>query len=410
MNEMNYLELKQNLNIFQNSEEHDKLIRETDIFKLFLDCLENSDETNAKFLSDNYFVLEDEYNKNIPTNKVVIDKKKYDILFPKKEINDPSPTPFDLCPNLAFKIFNLNLTLGKLRSNFLDEDYLTALEFLYSIEFIKDGFLFKEINDDHVRNKTILDKDARFSFMFNDFLSTLILKNGLTDETRFYFDNEYIILSERFNPNQYFKHINDAEIIESHLKLGIFKDKIDDFLMKTITENREDLTQLFIKYGAKLENISEKTFNDNLRVTVFNNNPANFRNLLKYGADVNGFTSGNSDSIFHMNTKIGGECIKPEDYNEIANIIMKNTKEENMTYNFIRLLSCLNHDDIIKLYDEYFRLNKGEMNISKFILTKDKLSLLNDLDDNFIDFVNNNLELIKKNCDKDALRYIETLI
>lgn len=204
-------------------------------------------------------------------------------------------------------------------------------------------------------------------------------------------------------------NVEDDKIKELY-EIGLFKNDIDIMTYHSIFKENNILSQFFIEKGADMDKVREYLYPHLLNYCEYKNFNK-IEHLLKFNFDVNkGFkTFGISyesciDKFmreFHFNDENG---------KEIANLLFQHTKKDKLTENFIRLFPYFDLEDIKRIYDGGFHLDVSILKYRCRFLTKNKLSLLNDLDDNFIDFLKINLKNIKEGCREDAELYIESLI
>lgn len=408
---MNYQKLKERLDVFEDNEEHDTLIRKSDISQLLRDAIKNSDDDNAMFLLRKYFIKEDEYNKNIETDRIFINNH-FELRLFGSYINDERETESDILCDKVHDLFQISDSVIDCLTNLFEDKFVETLGFLYKEKFIENGFFTYDPNDDE-RNHILLKIDSRFYsfFGFNNKLFKILIEDNLNEDNMFYL--EHMSDNSLIRPSKYFDNFKDIEVIKEHIKLGVLRNDFNRYTIFCITENLpNDIIELFIKHSGGRENLKsliedeEYSFCDKFIVN-FHGKYDKFENMLRYGAYINYIYFPEKRDIIHIlfSTK------NHTQHRKTLILMLEYSTQENIVNNFMRLLKFLNVEDILRFYNEGVRIGDYKLDEDyQYRFTKDKLLLLNDLDDNFIDFIINNLELMKKNCDGEALRYIETLI
>lgn len=390
-----YSKLKQKFNVFKINEEIISLFKSKDIFQIILDAVNNKDEINALFLINEGYKYE--YTSD----------KKYEITDHMKLLIMKAAS-LNLLKDVYWKFFPKLTAKSKLKlyesvKDCNDEDVFIFLykEKLFTTKELNDtlyNFKFKRLHE-HMKVS-----DLNYEINLSGVLATKIISEEYDDVLFF------VQLGNKlgFGYSEFFRH-QKYHPIEDLYERGMFVNDLDKMLFQSILHEKDDLINFFIEKGAKLENIKDdidKKFESSCRTGKV----SEVTNLLKYNPDINNKIKLKNDCIDGMNSsKLHKD---KQNYAKIAVLLLENSNEEYLTYNFIRLLHYLKLENISDMYNEGFRLDLKHMGYitDRFVLEKDKLSLLNELDENFIDFVNMNLYFIEENCDEEALEYLETIL
>lgn len=399
-----YNELKQKFNIFEINEEIINLFKTKDIFQVILDAINNKDEINALFLINNedriLSIIDNStgFDLVFESERLITEDMKFEI--GKIAALNQLKSVYRACFN------GLDFTFKeKLYENIKDCNDEDVFIFLYKeglftdkLENVPYSFKSKKLHRLMKNEKTNYDVNVRREINKN-------IKGGN-------YDNVLFFVKIKHKLNLYcedFFRLNRTGEIKDLYSRRMFVNDLDKMLYYSIVYNHEDLINFFIEKGANLENI-KGDIDAGLLDACPRDNLSKVENLLKYKANVNKIDRNGKDCIDLMNTS--SSYVVKRYLNEISVLLLKNSDEQYLILNFIRLLHYLKLQDINEMYNEGFRLNPLNKISSneRFFLDVQKLSLLNNLDDNFIDFVNNNLDFIEGNCDKDALKFLKNLL
>lgn len=300
---------------------------------------------------------------------------------------------------LMEQTLNKDLINKKLLGHYINFSCLESLEFLSSKKFFNDN-ISKCIK---IKNK-VLHKVIKYNSGYSDLIEIHIkelLDNDNFNDLVFYIDSV-------FGADLYLDKVKDLDTIKQHYELGMFHGRVDMFLRESLFRGNEEFVEYFKEIGGNVENVRCDIVMDGFTYLCITNEHKSINLILK-NLDIR------EDCQTIVEDFLRDELEEGENYKEIVRMFLRNSYEEDIIMNFFMLSHILTDNDIVDLYnEENIRFSslkiKFHMNV-ELKLNKTHLYLLNELDENFIDFLKINFKGIKENCyDKESLKYIKSIL
>lgn len=392
-----YRKLKEKYGVFLYNNDLLTSIRYSDDYQILLEALDEGSECDAFFILEYFFQNSQKDYKGLDAEVVIkcAEKNLSDVY--KEIINER------LKEAVYLKI--------------KDSNNENVLKFLLSNNFF-DKYLMTEVimtSNNNVLHEVIRN-DRDCIDIINNIYRTAFLERKYEDILP-YINRGYKL--DKYYCSLLLEELSIKEIQCFHEK-GMFKLQMDQMLFVSIIGNKDDCVAFFIDKGSKLENIINELYVE-LYFACNGKRLNNVRNLMKYNLDVNANIEFGSSRNKRKESIIDGFMedlgIYIGDFSnirEIAKLLFENTKQVNKRNNFFRLFISLDDEYIKELYNEgRFNLSGNKLNYEgniRIYLNKEKLSLLYELDENFGDFLKNNIELITRNSSEELMKYIKSVM
>lgn len=395
---MNYNNLKQKFNAFELTEEFQTYIKNSNIYEILLDSLNNKDEDNTLFLLNNFF----KDDGIIPLN----DDMKIEIM--KAIIDNVLGNVYDYFSPLCFKKTSgvkFNIFIHYLKSPSEEE----ILEFLNERNFFEKSYMDECIKQDNdILHLALKNNDYYIVGVLKHVIE--LLKNKDYIRIPNFIKLEFLGIEELYMSNS-----KDLDLLKQHEKLDMFKYSVDNFLYEAISQGKdEEIVDYFKELGGKIENISYRLIRNEFNKSCVQRRLKTIKLFIRENID---FSNKCLTAVDKMNQKLFEEVNdlyeKNKDvYDEIAKILFEHLKEEDKTSSFFLLSNYFSREYIKEIYEKGFRLDEISIGISyMFNLNKDSLHLLNELDENFINFLKINVDKIKDYCcDEESIEYIKSIL
>lgn len=369
----NYREIRENIEDIKNP------------YEVLLDVIEKRDEQSALFILNHFH-----------DNKTWLSEdSRLDVLI--RSIKSRFKRIYKLLMEDSFK----EHVLEKIK----DLKDIKVFKFLVSMEFFNNDLAYKIITT--IDNKILFESIENMSY-YQYSLNKIykgIFYRGKYDELLI-FINKGCKLGRYCN--DLIRKIKDDGIIKELYEKGLFKGDMDHVLYYLIMDQRDDLVNFFIEKGAEIEKIKEDLQTSLMNIIQYDQLDS-IEYLLKFELNVDeSFNGCNSciDKFLYESNSVN------EERRKIAYLLFQHSSQDKLKENFIKLIKYFELEDIRRIYNDGFSLDVIELNEDYLIehFTEDKLSLMNELDENLIDFISVNLDLMLKHCNKETVSYIQSII
>lgn len=304
--------------------------------------------------------------------------------------------------NQLKNIYNIvinNSIKRKIYDEFKDSQSCDILFFLFSNNLFKYVLLedIVKFSDNKVLHQ-IVKRDVKYFSVVNEQMEELF--DSKDYERISFFVNNGCNFSLR-NLEHCYNLISKINVRKANklFELGLFKNSMNHMLFNSILLMRDDLIKFFFEKGSK---IMDKMFIDKIIQFSIGNRHKELENLLKYSINLN--TKINDQDVFDRMKDVSDD----RDYSKVSNLLLKHSSNEMLSSNFTKLIKFLSSNDITENYNRGAKLDVTLLKTkSDFAFTKDKIVLLLELDENFLEENQENLDKFRGT---EVKRYIETVL
>lgn len=350
-------------------------VREFNMYNILLEAIDEKDERISIDIVERYITISRVFWSKFRSepNKQRIYYNQLNIILRKTIINKFNGLYYSI---IQLKIYDYLVIL--LKELIKQRDVDSILFILRSTYYIRDLYIYENLKDQ------IFNVLSRFA------------------------DNELMkLIKNKCGVNLGL----DLEKYEScYQNLEDFKKSMPYFNNNLLIEKIEQEEYHIVDYlieRFKIEKIEGVTLL--LHDAFKNRNLTKAKCLLKYNVVVKRCNIFDKLNILHID-----DCYYDDKlFKEVIMLMLAKSEERYRSYNLFSCVKYLYVEDIKYLYDSTpFRLSNLECKLNKREIRLELriITLLNEIDENFVDFVNNNYKFIKDNLEEDAKTYLDNIM